>query len=363
MWLKAASASNDHVAYKTFNKYELRQAAIDGLKLTLQAPTRHVDVKVIDKGQPVAGAKVKAEIGFGADLQSNTNANGIARFGLLPRQELQQLTAWTDDHRIGGYSFDRSPPRDPNVNAHVVELSKCRDQKLRFVDERGTPVPGVKFEIQIATPLPNYNFIGSNDHSRMTADAAGEAVYQWFPDWDKVHFYADIGRGPWVLDGYEPKMVDGVAIFNLKKGKARKHIHGRVASTVTGAGGFSVTLYSFQGERERNSDVLSTFTDPDGGFDLDVLPDATYCAFVVDSRWVGNVIDLIPYQSATDKLNLLELSVTEGQEVEVLVTSRTEETAVPEFNRQLSQESRLYMARKRRNEEWIGRSTMVGDDE
>src|SRR4051812_25803673 len=88
MWLKAASASNDHVAYKTFNKYELRQAAVDGLKLTLQAPTRHIDVKVIDKGQPVAGANVKAEIGYGANLQSNTNANGVARLALLPRQEL-----------------------------------------------------------------------------------------------------------------------------------------------------------------------------------------------------------------------------------------------------------------------------------
>ncbi len=329
MWLKAASGSNDHVAYKTFNRYELRQAAIDGLKLTLQAPTRHVDVKVIDQGKPVAGAKVKAEIGFGADLQSNTNSNGIARFDLLPRQELQQLTAWTDDHRIGGFSFSGTPPRDPNVDAHIVELSKCRDQKLRFVDESGMPVPGVKFTIQISTAPPNYNFVGTNDHSQMTTDATGEVVFQWFPDWDKAHFYATIDNGPWVLDGNEPKTVDGVAIFKVKKSKARKHIHGRVASNVTSAGGFAVTLYSFQGEQERNSDVLSTFTDPDGSFTLDVLPDSTYCAFLIDSRWVGNVIDLIPCQSATDNLTSPELSVTEGQEVEVLVTSGPKKQPFP----------------------------------
>lgn len=320
-WLKATSAKGDRVAYKTFNEHELRQAAIDGIKLALQSPSRHVDVKVIDQGQPVVGATVKAELEFGIELHSVTGANGIARFGLLQLQELRRLTAWTDDHRIGGYSFDRSPPRDPNVDAHVVELSKCRDQKLRFVDERGTPVPGIRFAIQIATPPPNYNFIGVNEQSNMTTDAAGEAVYQWFPDWGKAHFYADIDQGPWVLDGYGQTIVDSVAIFKLKKSKVRKHVTGHVVSTATGAGGFSVSLYSFQGERSRNSDVLSTFTDPDESFAVDVLPDATYCAFVRDSRWVGKIIDLIPYQSATDKSTSPELSVTEGQEVEVLVTS------------------------------------------
>ena len=363
MWLKATSANNDRVAYKTISQRELRQTAIDGIKLTLQAPTRHVEIKVIDKGQPVAGAKVKAEIGYGIDLRSSTNADGIARFGLLPRQELQQLTAWTDDHRIGGFSFSGTPPRDPNVNVHLVELSKCRDQKLRFVDESGTPVPGVKFTIQISTAPPNYNYVGTNDHSQMTTDAAGEAVFQWFPDWDNAHFYASIGSGPWVIEGHEPKIVDGVANYKLKKSKARKHIHGRVASNVTGGGGFSVTLYSFQGEQERNSDVLSTFTDPDGSFALDVLPDSTYCAFLVDSRWVGNVIDLIPYQSATDKLTSPELSVTEGQEVEVLVTSGPKKQPFPNLTVSFREESQLFMARKRRNEKWNGRSTVVGDDE
>jgi hypothetical protein len=240
MWLKGTSANNDHVAYKTFSQYELRQAAIDGITLTLRAPTRHVDVTVVDKGQPVAGAKVKAEIAYRTDLQANTNAKGIARFDLLPRQELQRLTAWTDDHRIGGYSFDRSPPRDPNVDAYIVELNKCRDQKLRFLDESGMPVSDLKFEIQIATAPPNYNFIGVNDHSRLTTDAAGEAVYRWFPDWDNAHFYTSIDRGPWVIESEGPKIVDGVAIFKLKKSKARKHIEGRVASAATSVGGFSV---------------------------------------------------------------------------------------------------------------------------
>jgi hypothetical protein len=329
MWLKATSAKNDHVAYKTLNAYELRQAAIDGVKLTLQAPTRHVNVKVIDKGQPVAGAKVKAEIGFGADLQATTNSDGVARLDLLPQQELRQFTVWTDDHRIGGYSFDRSPPRDPNVDSHIVELSKCRDQKLRFVDERGSSVSGVNFVIQIATAIPNYNFIGTNDHSHMTTDAAGEAVYRWFPDWDKIHFYASIDRNPWILDGNEPKIVDGIAVVKLKKMKPRKTISGRVVSKDTVAGGFYVRLDSFQSEYEHAGDSVLTYTNADGQFSVDVLPDSTYCVYSCDPRWVSNMIDLIPYQSATGKLTSPELSVVEGQEVEVLVTSGPKKQPVP----------------------------------
>jgi hypothetical protein len=198
VWLRASSTSDDRVAYAKFNAYQLRQAAIDGVKLTLQSPTRHVDIKVLSEGQPVAGATVKAELGFGIELRSTTGANGIARLAMLPNQEVSQLTAWTDDHHVGGFSFNRSPPRDPEANEHTIELSKCRDQKLRFVTEDGTPVRDLKFLLQIATPSPNYNFIGLTDRSTTKTDATGEAVYQWFPDWNDVYFYADIDETKWI---------------------------------------------------------------------------------------------------------------------------------------------------------------------
>jgi hypothetical protein len=320
IWLIASSANGDRVAYKAFNAYQLRQAANDGIRLTLQPPTRHVTIKVTDRGQVVGGAMVKAELEFGIDLRSTTNANGTARFGLLPQQRLSGLTAWTGDHRVGGFSFNRKPPRDPDADEQVIELSKCRDQKMRFIAEDGSPVPGVNFAIQIATPSPNYNYIGTNDHSQMTTDAAGEAVYRWFPDWEKVHFNAEINENPWVLNG-DAKIVDGVAVVNLKKSKPRKHITGRIVSTGTSAGGFFASLWSFQGEREHHSDVISAFSNADGTFAIDVLPDATYCAFVLDNRWVGNIIDLTPYESASNKSTPPELTVSEGQPVQVMVTT------------------------------------------
>lgn len=156
----------------------------------------------------------------------------------------------------------------------------------------------------------------------MTTDAAGEAVCRWFPDWEKVHFYADINETDWIVEG-EPKMIDGVAVLTLKKRKPRKQITGRVVSTgtTTDPGGFYVSFRSFQGEREHHSDLDTVFSDADGTFTVSVLPDATYCAYVQDKKWVGKIIEVLPYESAVNKLTSPELSIAEGQPVEVIVTS------------------------------------------
>ncbi len=329
LWLKAESTTDSQVAYKTFNRYQFRQAAIDGIKLTLQPPTRTVSVKVVDRGQPVSGVHVQVTLEFGIRLHSTTDAKGVARFGLLPRQVLERLTAWTDDHRIGGYSFDREPPRDPDTNEHVIQLSKCRDQKVRFVGEDGALVAGVNFVLQIATPPPNYNFIGIIDSFCMTTNASGEATCRWFPDWDKVWYYPDNEQGRWSLEPEQRKLVDGVAVYTLKKSAPRITVPGHILAQSTDAGGFLVEMLSFQSEREHYVDKISAFTNPDGTFSMDVLPNATYCAYVRDSRWVSKIIDLIPYQSASRQANSPELSVEPGQNLEVLVTSGPKKTPVP----------------------------------
>jgi hypothetical protein len=331
LWLKASSADSDRVAYMRFNEYQLRQAAIDGIKLSLESPARQVDVKVTDQGRPVSGATVNAELGFGIELQSTTNESGVARLALLPQQKLSHLTAWTDEHCIGGFDFSRTPPRDPEDDEHVIELSRCRDQKLRFVAEDGSPVADLRFILQIATPSPNYNYIGSADHFGMTTDDAGEAVYRWCPDWDDIHFYADIDETKWVIES-RPKMVDGVAIFSLKERTPRKQITGRVVADGTSPGGFYVHFRTFQGEREHYSDPASAFSDSDGTYSVTVLPDATYCAYVLDERWVGKLIDVLPYESATDITLSPELTVSEGQPVEVVVTSGPRKIPIANLN-------------------------------
>ena len=339
LWLKAASADGKGVAYKTLCDYELRQAAIDGIKLTLRPPTHGVDVKVTDGGRPVPGPMVQAEVEFRIELRSRADDSGTAHFALLPEQKLHNLTAWTDDFRIGGYCLNRKPVRDPNANEQVVELSKCRNLKLRFVDESGKPAPGVDFLIHVGTGPPNYNFMDANEHSRMTTDATGEATYRWLPDWKEPYYYVDVDSKQWVLAGDKQVAADGAAIFTLKPRKPRKQVSGRLVSTmVNDLGGFSVSLWSFQGEQEHHSDPVCAFTDSDGGFSVDVLPDATYCAYMRDTRWVSDIIDLLPFRSATGEITSPQLSVKEGQEVQVTVTSGPKKKPYPNLTLNLHRE-------------------------
>ena len=263
------------------------------------------------------------------------------------------MTAWTDDFRIGGFSFDRQPRRDPDANEHVVELSTCRDQTLRFLDQDGSPVPGIDVVIQIATASPDYNFLGTNEHSRMTTNAAGEVTYRWFPDWDKHYSYVDLDTAQWVIDG-DNAIVNGAAVFTLKRSKDRKQVQGRVVSATAGVGGFYVSLRSFQGERENESDVVSAFTDSDGRFSIDVLPDATYCAYALDARWVSDIVDLIPYQSASNQITPPELSVSGGQAVEVIVTSGPQKKPYPNLTVSFQREHEYTWQEDRRTQSGTG---------
>ena len=339
MWLRVASKDGSLVQYIRLNMYQVRQAAIDGIKLTLQRPTRVMNVTVMHQGEPVPNAFVKTELGYGIELRERTDADGIAKFRLLPTQKPTRFTAWTEDFRIGGFSFNRQPPRDPNADQHEVELSQCRDQKLRFVDQDGAPVPDVTFVLQMAA-MPNYNYIGTNENSRLTTDANGEVVYPWFPDWDQHHFYPDLQTREWIRDG-DPEMIDDVAVLKMKKGLSRMRITGRTETQgKSGNQGFFVTLRSFQGERENQSDGLFAFSDTNGEFVMDVLPDATYCTWALDSKWAGEVSHLIPYQSETDTITSPTLAVKQGQKVEVIVTSGESEKPYPNLSVNFAREHR-----------------------
>ena len=319
---KASLNGDEQIACKWLGSFELRQAAIDGMKLSLQVPTQKIQVKVTDSGKPVAGAKLIAGVSFEAEVPYITDEEGIVQLKLLPDQSLDRLTAWTDDFRIGGYGFDRTPARDPKAQEHVVELSACRNLKMRFVDQEGVGVPGVDFALHVATPEPNFNYIGQTEHSRMKTDSNGEALYRWFPDWKAHYFYAESESDSWYVDK-EKDLVNDVVVFKLTHSKKaeRKRVIGSVRSSVTDVGGVCVSVQSFQGDRKGYSDHLSAFTDANGNFSVDVLPDATYCVFGIDSKWVTNIIDLIPYHTASERITSPVLILSEGKQVEVFVTT------------------------------------------
>jgi hypothetical protein len=156
----------------------------------------------------------------------------------------------------------------------------------------------------------------------MRTNGKGEAVYRWFPDWKSHGSYIEIRDPQWVKVGDQKTDHDAI-VFRLKRSQfdARKRVVGRVASTGTNSAGFFVEMWSFQGEEEHNCDVLYAFTDKNGTFAADYLPDASYCINVNDARYVSNIIDLIPYDPANGKTNAPSLTISEGRPVEVAITA------------------------------------------
>ncbi|MEQ1905633.1 MAG: carboxypeptidase-like regulatory domain-containing protein, partial [Pirellulaceae bacterium] len=233
--LLQATTPDGQIAFATVAMSEFRQRAIEGIELKLAKPSKFVTVRVVDSEQnPVPNAHVIAQT-MGQPLRQTTNESGCAVFGLLPNQKVGSFTCWTDDYRIGGYQFARKPTRNPDADEHVVELSNCRNQKIRVVDEAGKPVPDLDFQLQIATPEPNFNYIGQNENSRIKTDEKGEVVYRWFPDWNNHHMYAELFDRNWVIAEESLGKEGETLIVKVKRSRfsERKRIEGQVVSSET----------------------------------------------------------------------------------------------------------------------------------
>jgi hypothetical protein len=320
--LNAASSDGQRMVWETISAFELRQAAIDGIKMTLKPPERFLEVTVVENGGPVRAAFVVAEVAD-ALFTAKTNGSGVASFPLLNRDKLSRLTAWTDDFRIGGYSFYRDPPRDPSGSTFTIELVKCRPQVIRIIDEENkAPIRDLAFVLTVGTGPPNYQFLGEISGRAMRTNDKGEAVYRWFPDWKTHGAYVEIPDPRWAKAS-KPETVGGAILVKVRKSRfeTRRRVVGQLTSALANLAGFYVEMWSFQGEEEHVSDALHAFTDENGTFAAEYLPGSTYCICVNDARHVSNIIDLIPYDPVTHKTNAPSLTVSEGQAVEVAVTS------------------------------------------
>lgn len=322
--IKARNDSGDKLAFLTLESSQIRKVAIEGLELKLEPTKRAISIKVLDGEQPVADAEVKIMLDWHY-LQARSNASGIAVFNCLADQKLNQITAWQGDQRLGGFSFTRPSSVDPAADEHTVQLVPSRPQKIRIVDEENRPVLGVPFTLNVATPNPNYNYFGTSEHCTMTSDQNGEAIANWFPAWDDVHCNVEVLTDDWMVRGPENQIVDGKLLVRLQRTRKgeRQRINGRIRCAdepPVFLGGYKVSFYSFQGEVEHRSDVLGTFTNPDGTFSIDVLPDATYCYFLEDSQWVSKPTDMVLFNSTTGNTNEPLIEIKRGHEVEITAT-------------------------------------------
>lgn len=337
--VSAWSPDGIRTAREAFPQYRIRQAANEGLKLTLKPAERYVDVTVLDHGNPVSDANVTAEVA-GDPFAATTNLEGVARFPFTQRDQLSQLTAWTHDFRIGGYSFNRKPPRNPSGDKHTIELETCRPQVFRLLkEEDGLPAANLPFLLIVGTGEPDFQYVGRTPESELRTNEAGEAVYRWFPDWKKHGSYIEILDPRWVKAGKAgpggmtalETAADGATVVRVRKSRfdSRKRVVGQIAVSEGSPGGFHVQMRSFQGEEANHSDHLEAFTDENGMFWGSYLPGATYYVYVDDARYVSNTIDLLPWDPVADVTKSPSLTVSPGQPVEITVTSGPAKTPIP----------------------------------
>ncbi|MGZ0165154.1 MAG: M56 family metallopeptidase [Planctomycetales bacterium] len=324
--VSASAKDGKSRAFEGISNRELRTACIDGIDLQFASVDREVEISVTKNDVLIPGAHVTAEIQGNSIRHGETNDTGTVTFRLLDDEEIRQITAWTDDYKIGGYLFKRKPRRDPLASKFIVELDDCRPQKFRFVSEvDDSPVPDVEFQLSIGTGAPNYNYPaipGTFPHARMVTNEQGEATCRWFPDWEKHGSYVEIIDPRWAKDAEDlTTAIDGALVMTLKPRVQRRALTGQVVSDGVDVGGLMVCVESFQAEEESQVDRRYGFTDGDGMFAVDSIPGATYCAFVDDPKLTGNIVDLIPFEPETGKSNIARLEVSEGAPVEVLVTS------------------------------------------
>ena len=328
--MEATSKDGRQGVRREIRSAEMREAAMNGLRLTMQGKSRAVVVKILHNKQPVPNATVQASTKKRGQRTAISNEQGIARIMLNEGEKLTQLMAWTKDRRIGGYSFYRRKELNPDANEHTVELVNCRQLDITVVDDQGHPVPGVDLRVQACTGPPDYDYIGTNDSCNLTTDSQGKATYAWFPDREKQQLYINVYSTKWCKGIQTPIESDKVQL-TLKPLVSRKRVEGKITCPPgVNPAGFTVEMSSFQSDRgEHQTDPRLAVTDAEGRFSVEVLPDSTYVSNLSSSQWVSNIVDSIPYQSKTKTSTPIELTVSRGQEVEVLAVRGADKKPYP----------------------------------
>ena len=319
------------VVHRTIPARAVRQTAIDGLRLMLAAPERLVAVTVQDDGTPVADAHVSVATETGLTLTGKTDSHGSVVFSLMKGYRLRQVTAWTDDYRIGGQSFNVSSHPTALSDAQVVELHVCRPQKIRILDAADQlPLADLDFVLMVRSH--DHQHLGKMPHSFLKTDDNGEAVFRWFPDWEQFGTQVGVFESDW-FDAMNNTTDGDTIVIRLHRPRHRNRpqVVGRVTSSSGHVAGLRVNISSIPKAMKHHTfstSVRSVFTDANGQFAASYTPGTTYCIDIDDDRLVSDTIDLIPVETSTEKINAPVIEVFRGSKVEISTTSGATERPI-----------------------------------
>ena len=262
--------------------------AIGAMTITVK-PSQAVRVRVRDAGgNPVPGAAVES-IDFSYRSRAETDPDGVAILHLPANGRVQ----WVIGLKSGvGFDYFENYQSKPATDFPPLpgELKLTLDGawafRLKALDSRGQPVPGVVFSpwmLKKNGKIDSAN-VGGSIAVRATADHAGTATFDWLPkELGSVNFVAR----PGTYTSPEPPLLIRSA---TTEATIRLDRNTRLSGTVRYPDGRPAphVLVRVQGQRPRaGTSFVAARTGPDGSYNVDVPPGGVYMIGIDDETWAA----------------------------------------------------------------------------
>ena len=302
--------------------HTLRSECAAPKRVTL-VPAKVIQVKVTDGQTAVAGSHVQVEAGSYKYL-AITRSDGVAELKMAHDETVFLISAWTDDHRIGGLHAARKPTKDQYGTDFHIEISRGAPLRVRVVDSRRQPVANVPLRFAAATGAHGEMFVGANPTSGQTTAQTAKRSSPGYPTGPRTGSSSVSLKT--VLAAKESWKANASVGWSTaievspSRTNERVAITGQLSGFTTDVSGLLVEFWSHQGEEEHRADVLYVCCDANGQFRVRVLPGSQYSVFVNDCELVSRIWDGVVVLSTSATVRRPEPALTKGVPVEVHVT-------------------------------------------
>ena len=318
-------AADDVRAETGIFRNQIRQLAIDGFDIQLK-PARTVQVNVTLDGKPVSDANVSARVSWGGTVSATSNAEGVASFEVPENKKLVDLLAWREngeERLLGGFNFYGKNRLDARSARHNVELLPCESRKVVVLDENEKSVPDLPLTFSFS--LPNRTYIGAPDSIAARTDARGEYTLHWLPKVNGASLNHYVQDQHWLHNFKAKKDMESPVLELRVINRPLRRITGKVSleeKSDLSLGGFAVE-FSGNDVAEWNGHSVYAYTDAEGKFAVDLIPDNTYSYWIEDETWISADVHGVPADSEWDDIDPVELKLSRGHPIKVSVISET----------------------------------------
>ena len=188
------------------------RVALPPARLTM-LPAQSIDVQVVDgSGTPVADAMVGVVVDYRGLETGHSDQYGKYTLRIPAKAPLQNIYALKSGLGLDYLSFPAagrvSPdlPQPPDLSRPLIlQLKGATTIRIKLIDTEGRPIEGIPvgpWYLQKPEwgPLDMLNIGGVKDFQKKS-DAAGMAVFDWIPSWNKQSiFFWPSGGDRWARD-------------------------------------------------------------------------------------------------------------------------------------------------------------------